>query len=340
MGKIWIEVCLISARGLRRTSSFWKLQWFAVGWIHPDNRYCTKIDASANANPTWNTKFATLVDDSNFQDMALHVEVYSREPLFLRERLHGNAIIVLKEFVAKYSSSSEASRDGTQVGSYQLRNRSSSKPQGFIDVSIRISEDRGHPSSSFTGNEGEFVLMGHNNNTTLSSGGTFPQAYPSEQPLGPPRRPTNFDHSHPMPYQSDHSNPSAAGPSYHPPAARPSYNPPPAAGPSYPSGAGQSYHPPQATGPSYHPSHAPPPPPPPPSNVGYVPTFLPNTDYINMPASAAAAPRRGVNPALVGVGAGALAAGAVIFGDDFMSGFNVPTSLPDPTLAISIDPPF
>lgn len=147
MGKIWVEVCLISARGLRHTSSLWKLQWFAVGWIDPNNKYCTKIDSSGNTNPIWKTKFATLVDDANFQDMALHVEVYSREPIFLRERRQGTATVLLKEFLSKYSKSSEALKPGKEVGSYQLRKRNSSKPQGFVDISIRLSEDGGEPSS-------------------------------------------------------------------------------------------------------------------------------------------------------------------------------------------------
>lgn len=150
MGKFWVEVCLISARGLRRSSSLWKLQWFAVGWIDPNSKYCTKIDASGNANPVWKTKFAAFIDDSesNFNDLALHVEVYSREPIFLRERHQGTATIVLKEFLAKHKKSSEVSRQGIEeVGSYQLRKRNSNKPQGFVDVSIHISEDREEPSS-------------------------------------------------------------------------------------------------------------------------------------------------------------------------------------------------
>lgn len=148
MGKIWIEVSLISARGLGRSSPLWKLQWFAVGWIDPNNKYCTKIDASGNGNPVWRTKFAAVVDDSNFQDMALNVEVYSREPIFLRERLQGTATILLKEFLAKYSKNSKGSGSGTEeLGSYQLRKRNSNKPQGFIDISIRISEEREEPSS-------------------------------------------------------------------------------------------------------------------------------------------------------------------------------------------------
>lgn len=143
MGKIWVEVCLISARGLRRTSSFWKLQWFAVGWIDSSNKYCSKIDASGNANPSWKTKFAALLDDSQFQDAALHVQVYSREPIFLREKLQGTATIVLKEFLAKHNKGTGASRPATEeFGSYQLRAENSSKTQGFIDISIRISEEK------------------------------------------------------------------------------------------------------------------------------------------------------------------------------------------------------
>ncbi|KAG8651570.1 probable inactive serine/threonine-protein kinase slob2 [Manihot esculenta] len=314
MGKIWVEVCLISARGLRHTSSLWKLQWFAVGWIDPNNKYCTKIDSSGNTNPIWKTKFATLVDDANFQDMALHVEVYSREPIFLRERRQGTATVLLKEFLSKYSKSSEAFKPGKEVGSYQLRKRNSSKPQGFVDISIRLSEDGGEPSS-YAGNEGEIVLMDHGSNFASSSEGGSRQGYQSEIPLAPVRRPENqsskFSYALPMPYPTNYSNPPMGGPSY-PPAA----------------------------GPSHHPPRTPPPPPPPPSNVGYIPTFLPNSDYINMPSSAAA-PGLGPRPGLaMGVGAGALAAGAMIFGDDFMSGFDIPAGLPDPSLTISTDPPF
>ncbi|XP_059456701.1 uncharacterized protein LOC132186701 [Corylus avellana] len=322
MGKLWVEVCLISARGLRRSSSLWKLQWFAVGWIDPNNKYCTKIDASGNANPVWKTKFAALVDDSqtNFQDLALHVEVYSREPIFLRERLQGTASVVLKEFLAKQVKNNEGSRPVTEeVGSYQLRKGNSSKPQGFVDISIRISEERGGEPTSYIGNEEGFVLTGHsNNNITLASHSQDGPALATQPPPILRHRqenqfPSNSPYTHPMPYPTNYSNPSVGGPRY-PPAGAPSYPPPRT-----------------------------PPPPPPPSNVGYMPTFLPRTDrlsetYINMPPSG-----RGGGPGPgfgIGLGAGALAAGAVIFGDDFMSGFDVPAGLQDASLTISTDPPF
>ncbi|KAF5736481.1 hypothetical protein HS088_TW14G00624 [Tripterygium wilfordii] len=312
MGKIWIEVSIISARGLRRTSSFWKLQWYAVGWIDPNNKYCTKIDASGNANPVWKTKFATLVDDSNSQDMALNVEVYSREPIFLREKLLGTATVSLKEFLSKYNQSSESSKPGNEeVGSYQLRRRNSGKPQGFVDVSIYISEER-EESSSYPGpgNQGGFVLMDNRNNTALSIEGRSGQAYKTEKPLSQ----SNYPYTHPMPYPSN-------------------YLRPPVAGPSYPSAGGPSYQPPRI-------------PPPPPANIGYIPTFLPGTDhssesYVNMPSSVAAPGRGGPRPGFaMGAAAGALAAGAVILGDDFMSGFQVPAGFQDPSLTITTDPPF
>ncbi|CAK9154081.1 unnamed protein product [Ilex paraguariensis] len=95
MGKLSVEICLISARGLRRTSSLWKLQWLAVG-----------------------------------------------------ERLQGTATVVVKEFLDKYMKNSEVSNSKPveEVGSFELRKRNSTKPQGFVDVSIRVSEERDEPS--------------------------------------------------------------------------------------------------------------------------------------------------------------------------------------------------
>lgn len=143
MGKVWIEVSLISARGLRR-SSLWKLQWFAVGWIDPKNKYCTKMDGSGNSHSIWKTKFATLIDSSGsgLPGLSLHVEVYSREPVFLRETLLGTASVPLKEFLSKHSRNDRKGKAAIEeVGSYQLRKGNSGKTLGFIDVAVHISEE-------------------------------------------------------------------------------------------------------------------------------------------------------------------------------------------------------
>ncbi|CAN4123437.1 unnamed protein product [Withania somnifera] len=318
MGKIWIEACLISARGLRRTSALWKLQWYAVGWIDPNNKYCSKIDPSGNANPVWKTKFSMLVDTS-LQDLALHVEVYSREPIFLREKLMGTATVVLKEFLDKYNKNSEVSKPIEEVGSFQLRKKNSSKPQGFVDVSIRISEGGEEPSLQLGDKEG-FKLADSSSGFNLANGYKPISAYPQPQSLTPSQMPENQpqpnrQHAHPVPCPTNYSHPPVVGPSYTP------------------------------AGPSYQPPRTPPTPPPPPTNVGYIPTFLARTDnmppsYLNMPQTGTSAARNARPGFGMGVSAGALAAGAMIFGDDFISGSGLPSGLQDPSLTISLDPPF
>ncbi|KAG4954915.1 BON1-associated protein 2 [Glycine soja] len=313
MAKIWIEVCLISARGVRGSPSLWKRQWYAVGWVDPKSKYCTKVDTSGNTNPIWRTKFAVQVDDSE-PDLALHVEVYSTDPVFLTEKLHGSATVVLREFLAK-----EVHNNSEEVGSYQLRKKKSNKPSGFVDVSIRVSEDKEEPNFHPQGDGGGIVLLDYGNNSTihLTTGTGFGQPYPQQKAQasfhGPQKQAqTNVPHSHPVPFPADYAtNPYVGGPSYAP------------AGPSYP--------PPRTTTPS-------------PSNVNYAPNFFPSSggmapSYFNMPSSSSsgAGPRpRGPPGFAIGAGAGALAAGAVIFGDNIMSGFDVG----DPTLTIATDPLF
>jgi len=144
MAKTRIEICIISARGLGRSSSLWKPQWFAVGWIDPNNKYCTKIDSSGSPSPTWKTKFSVPIDDgsSNLQGLSLTIEVYKREPIFLREKLQGTTTIMLKEFFMKFGRD-DPSRSGVEeTASFQLRKRNSGKPQGFVDVSVRIFEEK------------------------------------------------------------------------------------------------------------------------------------------------------------------------------------------------------
>lgn len=165
-------------------------------------------------------------------------------------------------------------------------------------------------------------------NIALPAEGGSEHNYPAgatELPLGPLPRPDNNQPKVNIPYTHSVPHPT----NYY-----------------YPSQGVSSY--PSASGPSYRPSWPPTPlPPPPPSNAGYIPTFLPRTDqtetYFNMPSSAAGpgpGPGRGPRPGFamgVGAGVGALAAGAVIYGDDFMSGLDVPR---DAILNLSGDPLF
>jgi hypothetical protein len=109
-----------------------------------------------------------------------------------------------------------------------------------------------------------------------------------------------------------------------------------------------NYSNPYVGGPNYHAASGPrtPPPPPPPSNVGYVHNFHRSNDgstpsYFNMPSSSGTAPRqRGPPGFAIGAGAGAFSAGAVMFGDNFMSGFDVPSCFGNPSLTIVTNPLF
>ncbi|XP_010505837.1 PREDICTED: U1 small nuclear ribonucleoprotein C-like [Camelina sativa] len=321
MGKMLVEICLISARGLRVGigigSSLLKHQWYAVGWLDPEDKYCTTIDASRSDNPVWRTKFATLLDDSAVQDSksVLRVEVYSREPLFLRKRLHGSATVSLKEFLTKYkqqpSSSSKAVVEET--GSYQLRKQNSSKPQGFVDVSIRISAEQAD-FGVFTGDFGGVMLS---NNTS----GQDYMAGPSQHPFAPMNQSNNsnpfsvppYNHNSSVPYPPmNHTNPQMQQPYYPPPMQ-----------------------------------------PPPPMNSGYMPAaYISKSENVtNIPSSSSSsggapggAGRGYARPGpgfAAGLGAGAVVgAAAGLYGGEFMSGFDLPSTLPHPSVSISIDPPF
>lgn len=128
-----------------------------------------------------------------------------------------------------------------------------------------------------------------------------------------------------------------------PEIAYPSHRPPAPAGrqtshttPSFPQREEPPIYPPAQNGPpsGNYPNQLPsgmeqrrpetPPPPPPPANAGFIPSFFPGISrlpesYVNLPNSGrTAAHGGGVSGFGAGIGAGALAAGAVIFGDDFL----------------------
>ncbi|CAE6041951.1 unnamed protein product [Arabidopsis arenosa] len=328
MGKILVEICLISARGLRVGigigSSLLKHQWYAVGWLDPEDKYCTTIDASRSDNPVWRTKFATLLDDSSIQDtkLALQVEVYSREPLFLRKRLHGSATVSLKEFLTKYKQQQSSSKAVIQeTGSYQLRKTNSSKPQGFVDVSIRISAEQ-EDFGGFTGDFGGVMLS---KNSDYNTSGQDYMAGSSQYPFVPLDQsnpfsvpPSNNHHSSMPNPPMNNTNPQMQQPYYPPPMQQPYYPPPMQ--------------------------------PPPPMNSGYMPTYIPKSENVTNISSSSSggvpggAGRGYARPGpgfAAGLGAGAvLGAGAALYGGEYMSGIDLPSSLPHPSVSISIDPPF
>ncbi|CAN8317727.1 unnamed protein product [Cochlearia groenlandica] len=318
MGKIQIEICLISARGLRVGtgigSSLLKQQWYAVGWIDQEDKYCTTIDASRSNNPLWRRKFATLLDDddSKSSSVSLHVEVYSREPIFLRKKLHGSATVSLKEFVSKYKKQSSSISVIEETGSYQLRKINSCKPRGFVDVSIRLSS-QGEDLGGFTGDFGGVMLS--NNSDYNTPGQNYMPGSSSQHPFAP------LNNSNPFSILKYNSHSSI--PNYFP----------------------MNNTNPQMQQPYYPPPMPPPPPPPQPLNTGYMPTYMQRSENVTNIASSSggggyARPGQGFSAANMGAG-GIIGAAAAYYGSEFMSGgFDLPSSLPLPSIPISIDPPY
>ncbi|KAJ3669102.1 hypothetical protein LUZ60_011052 [Juncus effusus] len=291
MAKICIEICIISARGLCKKSSLLKPQWFAVGWIEPNDKYCTKIDASGSLNPSWKTKFSISVDgnDSKLENMSITIEVYRREPIFLRERLHGTAVVHLKEFLVKHDRVEKPGKGFEETGSFQLRKRNSGKAEGFVDVSISISKE----GDGFASHSGpiEGITYSDQNEITLAieDGPVF--TYPSKPHKNPQTSPAH----------QIHNKPSSSSP--------------------FMSILGT-----------------------PPVNTDTIPPFyhapaqVPNS-YINVGPSRPVGlnNRSGFG---LGLGAGALAAGAMIFGDDFINGSSLRYGSDGASVVLSTDPMF
>ncbi|MED6220265.1 hypothetical protein PIB30_043299 [Stylosanthes scabra] len=325
MGITWVEVFLVSAHGLQHSTSLWKRQWFAVVWIDYNSKYCTKVDDSENASPVWRTKFSIPVDNSvpNFQDSALNVEVYSIEPIFLMEKLHGSATVDLREFLDKGVKNSEDSQSQlrqAEIWSYQLRKKNTSKPRGFIDISICVHEVKKEPKSQSGVKTGMMSLNGGND--THLTRERLGQAHPQIHLQYSYHQEENHEDQRTVP--NSHSVPFPAINNADPYEGEPSYV--------------------AAAGPSYEPLRTQTPPPLHLSNVGYIPTFFTKNDCL--PPSYTDMTPPGKHPGRpraleMGLGAGALAAGALIFGDDFMSGFEeVSQSIGDDYLIKEINPPF
>ncbi|CAO2171864.1 unnamed protein product [Urochloa humidicola] len=311
MTKTSVEFCVISARGLGRRSSLLKPQWFSVAWVDPNSKYCTKVDTSRTSDASWGMKFSVSADDhdlSSLQRMTLTVEVYRRDPIFLREYLQGAAVVQMTEYLDKFAMGEEHPRIIEETASFQLRRKKSDKVHGFVDISIRICKEEdvhaqfpgSHDGSKYPNEVGITLAIEdgpvYNYPPRPSSHyrdhSEHNDLYGSTMPVTPTTQ------SDPAPSGSDgYSNQRPLIPqTLLPPTSNPSYFSPP-----YPSARGQ------------------------------VPQ-----NYINMPprrfAGQSGPPNLGM-----GLGAGALAAGTLIFGENLLPGPSLGAGLDGASLTLSSD---
>lgn len=294
---------MISARGLGRRSSLLKPQWFSVAWVDPNSKYCTKVDASGSSDPSWGMKFSASVDEhglSSLQQMVLTVEVYRREPIFLREHLQGAAVVKMEEYLLKFVNGEKQHGAIEETASFQLRRKKSDKAQGFVDISIRICKEEDAPVQTSGLNDG----LKHPNQIGITLAIEDGPVYNYPPPPSSHFRGHSQVDDHPV----TRPDPSISGTN--------SYT---------------NQHP-TLPAPTSNPSSFPPPYP----ARGQVPQ-----SYINLPqrrfAGQNGAPNLGV-----GLGAGALAAGTLIFGENLLPGpsFNAGLDSASASLTLSSDAPF
>lgn len=304
---------MISARGLGRRSSLLKPQWFSVAWVDPNSKYCTKVDASGSSDPSWGMKFSVSVDEhglSNLQQMVLTVEVYRREPIFLREHLQGAAVVQMKEYFDKFQHGGEQPGVVEETASFQLRRKKSDKGHGFVDISICIYKEKdvhtqfsgSHDGPKHPNQVGITLAIEDGpvyNYPPLSSSHYRDHSkgdgrYSNTMPKSPTTRP-------------DPSPSGSNGYSYQPPLI-PQTLPPPTSNPSY-------FSPPYPT------------------------RWQVPQSYINMPPRRFAG-QNGSSNLGMGLGAGALAAGTLIFGENLLPGPNFIAGHDGVSLTLSSDAPF
>ncbi|TVU36616.1 hypothetical protein EJB05_18556, partial [Eragrostis curvula] len=312
MAKTSVEFCIISARGLGHRSSLLKPQWFSVAWIDPNSKYCTKVDGSGNSDPSWGMKFSVPVNEhdlSSLQRMVLTVEVYRREPIFLREHLQGAAVVQMKEYFDKFVRGEEHAGVIDETASFHLRRKKSDKAHGLVDISIRICKEEDTHTQFSGSHEG----LKHPNQVGITLAIEDGPVY-SYPPL-----PSRHFRGH---SQDDHygdtmpTNPiTRTDPS---PTGRTNYGYEP---PVLPQAL-----PPRTSNPSFFAPSYP--------AMGQVPQ-----SYINLPPRRIAGQSSAPNSGL-GLGAGALAAGTMIFGENLLPGPSFGTGLADASLTVSSDAPF
>ncbi|CAL4960746.1 unnamed protein product [Urochloa decumbens] len=314
MAKTSIEFCVISARGLGRRSPLLKPQWFSVAWVDPNSKYCTKVDTSGSSDPSWAMKFSVSADEhdlSSLQRMTLTVEVYRRDPIFLREHLQGAAIVQMKEYLDKFVNGKEHPKIIEETASFQLRRKKSDKAHGFVDISIRICKEEDIHAQFSGSHDGSKYPNQAGITLAIEDGPVY--NYP---PLPSSHYRDNSEHNdlygNTMPStpttQTDLAPSGSNGYSNQRPLI-PQTLPPPTSNPSYFS-------------------------PPYPAARGQVPQ-----NYINMPprrfAGQSGPPNLGM-----GLGAGALAAGTLIFGENLLPGQSLGAGLDGASLTLSSDAPF
>eukprot|EP01018_Ginkgo_biloba_P034334 Gb_40950 [translate_table: standard] len=170
-----VEITISSARDLKNVN--WRegdLRPYAVAWIDPEYKVSTKVDEEGDTSPSWNEKL-TIPVNKPLEDAELTIEIVHQKPSELTKPLVGTARIPLAEVLDEVGFDEKLER------TLKLR-RPSGRPQGKLDVAIRLREKR-WPAPQYPPPAGYAQPY-----TTREWQGYPPQGYP--QPGYPPNYPS------------------------------------------------------------------------------------------------------------------------------------------------------
>jgi hypothetical protein len=137
MAQFTIEVSVMAAEELQNTSKFGKMSVYAVLWVDPAMKKCTRVLYKAGKNPVWNDRVSlSLVNPTLFSypNSTLTVQVFSHGRI--NDTLVGTTYVSLSE-IARMNAM-RVDPDEGNILTLPLH-RPSGRIQGSISLWINVS---------------------------------------------------------------------------------------------------------------------------------------------------------------------------------------------------------
>ncbi|XP_031482903.1 uncharacterized protein LOC116252639 [Nymphaea colorata] len=131
-----LELNIISAQDLQPVSR--SMSTYAVAWIQPQRRLCTRVDSGNHVDPQWNDKFVFRVDEWFLRNetSAVMVEIYCVG--WLRDTLVGSVRMLIGNLLPKKGGGGLGSGfGGMRFTALQVR-RPSGRPQGILNLGVTV----------------------------------------------------------------------------------------------------------------------------------------------------------------------------------------------------------
>ncbi|CAN6486096.1 unnamed protein product [Victoria cruziana] len=127
-----LEITIISAQDLHPANR--SMSTYAVAWVQPDRKLCTRVESGSHTNPQWNDKFIFRVEEWFLRSemSAVMVEIYCAG--WLRDSLIGSVRVLIGNLLPAKGAGIFA---GMRFTALQVR-RPSGRPQGILNLGIAV----------------------------------------------------------------------------------------------------------------------------------------------------------------------------------------------------------